>query len=812
MFRQALSEVRRHPGRFISTLLAIAISVAFLAGSATLVATEGQAQGKAMNVSLAQADVAIKVPEGTEVRGIGAVIGGQAGIAAYAPVLSTSVVVSAGAISQALQLVNVPPDSLRWAVITAGRWPQAADEIVLSAGAARALNVQVGQDLKPAGAEVRLKVVGLTNEPSGLFTKTGYASDAFFDSVGLTAQSAQQWAIKVAAGVQPSTVIAGLNPKLAKLNPDVQAEPAEVVRSKAVARMAGDFDAFANVLWAFAGVSLVVGMITIANTFTITLAQRRRQIGLLRAVGASGAQVRRRFLAEAALLGVLGSLLGLAFGIGLAVAVTSWSTALFWGLALPAGQLAIAFGLGVLATMAAAFAPILRGTRVLPLEALQPALGGDERRMLSVWRILGCGLLLIAGFALAAIAVSSKDENALLIAIGAGALISAGVLFGGPLFVPSLLTVTGLAVRRFGTVSRLAADNAERNPRRATATATALMLAIGLMVTLQVSTASIRATVLDHLQRHYPVDVQVAWTSGDEVLKPIPVAASTRLAQVPGVGATVLLDAGLAKMRNNRDVQLIAYNAGIPAATGLADQVGDGEVLVNTSVAKGMEKTVSIDGSAGSLTLKVVASELPDYGQAIVSPASLAKITSVASDSVMWLSVPNRGDAVNVLVAAADIAESQDRVTGSMVMAALYEQVLNILLAITTGLLAVAVLIALIGVSNTLGLSVLERKRESALLRALGLQAGSLRAMLTIEALQVTVVGVLVGVVAGGFFGWLAVTATGNSGGFDSVSFAVDVPQTLGMIAIAMAAAALASVLPGRRAAKAAPTEALADI
>ncbi|MBU4206887.1 MAG: ABC transporter permease, partial [Actinobacteria bacterium] len=212
MFRQALSEVRRHPGRFISTLLAIAISVAFLAGSATLVATEGQAQGKAMNVSLAQADVAIKVPEGTEVRGIGAVIGGQAGIAAYAPVLSTSVVVSAGAISQALQLVNVPPDSLRWAVITAGRWPQAADEIVLSAGAARALNVQVGQDLKPAGAEVRLKVVGLTNEPSGLFTKTGYASDAFFDSVGLTAQSAQQWAIKVAAGVQPSTVIAGLNP------------------------------------------------------------------------------------------------------------------------------------------------------------------------------------------------------------------------------------------------------------------------------------------------------------------------------------------------------------------------------------------------------------------------------------------------------------------------------------------------------------------------------------------------------------------------------------------------------------------------
>jgi putative ABC transport system permease protein len=133
-------------------------------------------------------------------------------------------------------------------------------------------------------------------------------------------------------------------------------------------------------------------------------------------------------------------------------------------------------------------------------------------------------------------------------------------------------------------------------------------------------------------------------------------------------------------------------------------------------------------------------------------------------------------------------------------------------LAITTGLLAVAVLIALIGVSNTLGLSVLERTRESALLRALGLQAGSLRSMLTIEALQVSVIGVLVGVVAGSFFGWLAVAATAKAARFDTITFAVDVPQTLGMIVIALAAAALASVLPGRRAAKAAPTEALADI
>jgi len=155
---------------------------------------------------------------------------------------------------------------------------------------------------------------------------------------------------------------------------------------------------------------------------------------------------------------------------------------------------------------------------------------------------------------------------------------------------------------------------------------------------------------------------------------------------------------------------------------------------------------------------------------------------------------------------------SGDRLSGSVVEAALYEQVMDLLLAITTGLLAVAVLIALIGVSNTLSLSVMERTRESALLRALGLQARSLRVMLLIEALQVAVVGIVVGVVAGAGFGWLAVTALGRSGGFDTVRFAVDLPSTAGMVGVAVLAAALASVLPGRRAATAAPTEALADI
>lgn len=813
MFRQALSEVRHHPGRFISTLIAIAIAVAFLSGSAILVATEGQAQGKATNVAIASADIVVTVSADSEVKGIATVLAAQPGIAAYAPVLRTSTILTGGVASQMLNLVSVPPEPLRWATITVGHWPVGPTEIALSGAAAQALGAQLNQPLRVAGGHQEVTVVGLTNEPSGFFVKTGYASDALLTSAGAEADLATQWAIKVAPGTDIAAVTAALNPKLAALNPKVVAKPGQVVRDEAVAKLAGDFDVFANVLWAFGAVAVVVGMITIANTFSITLAQRRRQIGLLRAVGASGAQVRTRFFAEAGVLGVVGSLLGLAMGAGLAVGLTAWSSALFWGLALPWWQLALALTIGVLATVIAAVVPVIRGTKVMPLEALQPALGADERRAWSVARVLVCGLLLVAGGALAAVSLTFGGDNALLIAIGAGALIASAVLFGGPLFVPGLLRASGTLVRRFGPVARLAANNAERNPRRATATATALMLAIGLMVTLQVATASLRATVLDQIEGHFPVDLQIGWAGTDNgAPASIPAEVAAKLTRLPGVDQTVSLSAVPAQVGRHSALLVLGYDPGIVPVTGVSAAPADDEVLVSSYLADDLDKTVKIKGARGEATVRVRSSNLTNPGEVLVSAATLASLGKPVPGAVMWLSVPDRSKAMDLLVQASDVAGSPDRVSGSMPEAALYQQVLDILLAITTALLAFAVLIALIGVSNTLGLSVLERSRESALLRALGLQSRSLRVMLTIEALQVTIVGVVVGIVAGAFFGWLAVEATAKSGGFDKAIFAVDAPQTLAMIAIAMAAAALASVLPGRRAAKAAPTEALADI
>jgi len=812
MLAQAWSEVRRHPGRFISTMLAIAISVAFLAGSSVLVATEAQAQGKAANLPIAKADLVVSTKEPAP--GLTKILAGVPGVAIANPNAASSEVVTNGGLSQMLQLFVPPPEPLRWSKLVDGRWPTGADEIALSSAVGRALNAGVGQGVRVAGSDTELKVVGLTDEPAGMFVKTGYTSMARLSQSGWTEDSTTEWAIGLAPGANLDQVVDAINAELAKVAPKAKAESAQVVRDRQASRVAGDLDAFNVVLWVGAAASVIVGMITIANTFTITLAQRRRQIGLLRAVGASAAQVRFRFLAEAALLGVIGSLIGVAAGIGIAAAVTAWSSALYWGLALPWPRMALAFGIGVVVAVVAAIVPVMRGTKVAPVEALQPELSVDERKRAGVVRAVICGLLLVAGLGVAALSVSRPDPNALLYAIGAATLISLGVLFGGPLFVPGLLRLVGRLVRRLGTVPLLAANNTERNPRRATATATALMLAVGLVVTMQVTTASIRASILDELELRFPVDVQVAWTDADGNPSAVPQDVRTKLGGVPGVTETVELPAGLAQLgsKDGEQVALLGAQPKVQSVVGIPVSVNDQQVLVSPGMATHLPASIEVTGKAGAMKLQVVGSRVVTYGQAMVSAANLAKITTAVPAAVIWLSVPDRSQALNVLVGVNELAADQNRVTGSLVEASAYETLMNLLVAITTGLLGVAVVIALIGVSNTLGLSVLERTRESGLLRALGLQASSLRTMLTIEALEVAVVGVLVGTAAGAGFGWLAITSMGRASNMQELSYAVDGPQTLGMLAIAVLAAALASYLPGRRAAKTAPTEALAEL
>ena len=816
MLRQVLRELRFHPSRFVATVIAIAISVAFMAGSSTLVATESNAAQHQQSLPIAGADVVLNL--GPDVgradrAALRAVLDSTAGVIAAEPSLTQTLGLRNGRSSLYANLIGVPSEPLRWSNVDQGRWPAAAGELALSRGAAGSLGVGIGDTVTSASDDAPFTVVGLTGEPNSLFLQTGYLAPAEFRRLGIDpALGGELWIVKGVPGGDPAELARTLQAALGSIT-GVSVQPASQLRAETMKRFTGDFDAFRNLLWSFAAIAAVVGMITIANTFTILLAQRRRQIGLLRAVGASGAQVRRRFLLEALALGVLGSAFGLLVGAALAAIGAALTGSLFWGLTLPGGDLAIAFATGVLITVVAAYVPVLRGTRVRPLEALQPEPAADEKRRAGIVRGIVCGSLVVAGVAASLLGLGS--EQALLVAIGGSILVALGVLFAAPLFVPALLRVAGAGVRALGTTARLAAQNAVRNPRRASTTATALMLAVGLIVTLQVATASIRVNILEEIDQRRPVDITVGTWGLRASLPPDLIGALQRVPGVDGGAALASADADFTRAGETfEDLVVLGYHPdAATVAAGAPSAIADDQVYVSDKASgaeDGQRATLSARGTR--LELRVVTSPLVQLGQVMVSRANLDRLGGGVPDAGVWLSVPNRADGVAVAAAVTELIDPERyELSGAVIEAAAMESVLNLLLTITTALLGVAVLIALIGVSNTLGLSVLERTRESALLRALGLQARSIRLMLLIEALLLAGVGVVVGIAAGVYFGWLGAAALASQ--LDSgVRLVVDLPQTAGMVVAAVLAAALASVLPGRRAAKASPTEALADL
>jgi putative ABC transport system permease protein len=846
MFKTALRELRHHPARYIATLVAIMISVGFMAAASVVTATEQRAVGLQQTLAYGTADVVAKVDEprdapgsvwesGLTTKDLTAVLAAVPGVNVAEPITGTMEVVRQSATEEmavgfggdGLNIYSLPSAALRSDSLVAGEWPSASGELALGESWAKSLGLKLGDNVETAFSGKTLRVVGFTSEPTTLSGSTGYATDETMRLLGADLDlPLREWRIKLDADAEPSDVIAGLEKAVADLGLKGTALPRSEVAQNAVTEMAGGIDAFKYLLWAFAGIAMVVGMITIANTFTILLTQRRRQIGLMRAIGASGAQVRRSVIGEAFLLGLVGSAFGVLLAVGLAVLVGLYTGSLYFGVAMPWTDIALSVGIGVLVTVVAAVLPTVRATRVAPIEALLPVEADAFSRKVSWIRAIICSLL-VAGGAVSAWLSLHGSENPLAMAIAGAALITFGVLFGAQLFVPAVLKVVGLLVRPFGPTPRLAATNSVRNPARASATATALMLAVGLVFTIQVGSASMRETMLAKIDAEMPVDFMVSalTTGGDPnaTLKSIPAATQERVSGISGVAAVAPLDCALVAGTefgfDNGLLPVCAYAPKLGEVVRAASStMPDDEIWVTPDSYRASASTVTLTGANGTVTLKVVESAIAMSDVSLVSPGTAAKLATLTPACVLYLSLPDRDQAITVANSLADILSSTGNsdfvLDGAALMAALIESLLDILMLVLTGLLGVAVLVALVGVSNTLTLSVIERTRESAMLRALGLQKSSLRWMMLVEAVMVVLVGAVVGLAAGMGFGYLgsnAVVAEMTASGLiiDS-KFAIDWPLTLGLLGVLAAAAALASILPGRRAANATVVEALA--
>ncbi|WP_343926927.1 ABC transporter permease [Brachybacterium sacelli] len=729
-----------------------------------------------------------------------------------------------GPVSSATIVSVASTPELGWPQIIEGQLPNEPGETVLDqvtaqrSGLGVGDTVAVGLDGTDSSAQERqtLRIVGLVDPGDG----PQYADSSF---LGMTTAQVQAItddrgsAMILATGDDSASAQRLAGHVGSAVGPDYEVVTAEKYASGQVS--SGGTASVTMVLLAFAGIALFVAAIVIANTFSILVAQRTREMALLRCVGATRRQVFVSVLAESAMVGLAGSLAGVALGYGLTSLVgTVLSAALttfpFGTVTLSVPAVVVPLVVGVTVTVAAAVLPARAATRIPPVAALRDQAGHAPRT--GRVRIGIATVLVIAGasaLAVGGLVMSSTQGFAVVFAGCAAAFI--GVLLAAPVLVPPLARLIGAVFARLlGTPGRLAALNAVRNPRRAAATTAALMVGVTLISVLSVGAASTRATVNAQLDETFPVDYMVRAESG------IPAEVVAEVRDLPSLSETTVVHSTTTKVQGH-EIGITGYHPQqLAAVTSQLPDIADlrpGEVVLYSSLADqlGLEAGDSLEltgsnADTATLTVSAILGHKAAPEAAFVTQRDLARLFPDAPLVGVFAEAAPDAEPAQVSAALDEVAAGHDvTVSGTAETRATYTRTLDSVLGVTTAMLAVAMVIAVLGIANTLTLSVIERTRESGLLRALGLTRGQLRAALAAEAALLALIGTLLGAILGIVFGWAAISSM--LGSSFEVVLAVPWLRLAGLTAAAVAAALLAAVLPARRAARTSVVAALAD-
>ncbi|MBQ1062886.1 ABC transporter permease [Micromonospora sp. C41] len=814
MLRLTLRQVRADGLRLLLSSLAIVLGVAFVAG--TLMFTDGMRAGAYeragefdRHTDLAAYAESDPLPPALVDRvraldGVAAAAGeltGSAGVvgADGRPVLGYAV------------LAAVPTEAaLQSYDVVAGRLPQRPGEVVLDDETVAEERFTVGGPVSIGGRDVAARPYTLV----GTVDVDGSSRDVGGPYIGLTgpdalAVSGEKGYGRIMVAARPGVDTAALADRIrAVVGPDVTVRDRDAILDAAVDDAVRDLRQFGMLLGTFAAVAVVVAGFVIANTFAIVLAQRSRRTALLRLVGATRGQIYRATLSEAAVTGLLASVVGVLAGAavagGLGVLLAGTGAPLGGGLTLTPRTLLLSLGLGTLLTVASAALPAWQGTRVAPVAALTDAAVNPVRPAGRIRLAVGA-LALAAG--VAALAGAGATGQVVLVAAG-GLLAFGGIVAFGPVLVPALVRVLGGPFRAaFGATGGLAVSNAVRNPRRVAATATAMVIGIGLVSAFVVGAASVKSGIERAVDARIGVDFLVTGIGGD-----LPATVAGELAARPELGVV-----HEQRSRVVGDVQLRAAHPALVRRTLSAVDAGDPAGLGPGSVLVHRELAATRGWTAGStITLAgrpfrvaaVVADEEPILAGSPVPAGHLVDVLD-ADFTAMFPTV--RGHLAEV-DPAAGVSVDEARTAVESVLAryptvnvmdqAAYKKMLtgtvDLVLGFVTALLGLAVVISLVGVANTLSLSVVERTRETAVLRAVGLSRAGMRGVLAVEAVLTALVGTLLGIALGTGAAAGAMAVVARIGG----DFTLVLPWArIGLIvAVAVVAALLASVLPARRA------------
>lgn len=582
--------------------------------------------------------------------------------------------------------------------------------------------------------------------------------------------------------------------------------------------MTGEATTLVAFIAAFIIVALFVAGLVISNTFQVLIASRTRTLALLRAVGATRSQLRNATLAEGAVLGLISSVLGVFVGWGFAVLLTLAARAFFqptFALA-PLTLLAAALGLavGVTVTVIASFWPALKATRVSPIDALAPVdIPAPASRF--PWIRLVVGTLLTAVGVAALLLGAVVGE--LLLALPGGILAFSGVLVLSRVFVPPMVAVIGRAgekIFRSPTLG-LVARNVKLSPRRTASTTSALLVGVTLVATILVGAQTTRVTANDELNRDDPIDVVATSASGKAVDTIKKSDAVDHFVTLPGVQAKASVQLGHDLDENDDSLtQVVAVDKhsakDVPRDTSFLPKPGTVNVRATPETKKhdGKKVDLKVGNKNVSLTLKAV--DGVPQSTVVANKTDVADLGLEESSGQTWARVTNSASAQDISKLQAQLENTGVRAyADGAELRAQFSQVLNIMTGIVLGLLATSVVISIVGVGNTLSLATMERKRETALLRAMGMSRWSAAFMVAAEAVLMALTSLVVGLGLGILFGWTGVRSLLT---VDGIAVPLGIPWLMfGAVAVvALVAALAASVVPAITASRTQPAQGVA--
>ncbi|MEV0122400.1 FtsX-like permease family protein [Streptomyces sp. NPDC050703] len=844
MLKATLRSFLAHKGRLALSALAVVLSVAFVAGSLIFSDTVSRTFDRLFASTSAdvmvgpQDDLDEAVPSGrtpTVPASLRERVAGVEGVAdAHIDVSVENVTVVDSGNDPVSSTTGAPTVATNWYVtdrspveLTSGHAPRGAGQAVLDADTADRKGVEIGDTLtvlaRPGSFEV--EIVGIAT-----FTTTNPGAALVF----LETESAQRELLGSAEKATSISVTAdddvgdtALKRRIAaELGSGHKLETADEQAESAASDLGGFLDVIKYVMLGFAGVAVLVGVFLIVNTFSMLIAQRTRELGLLRALGADRGQVRRSVLVEALLLGLVGATLGLAAGIGLALGLIELMGV--FGMNLRSTEMVVsgatpvaAYVVGVGVTFVAAYLPARRAAHVSPMAALADAEIAGVGRPLRVRAVVGSVVALGGAAALVGCAVAGRTSTAASL-LGLGiALTLVATVVAGPLLVRPVIRVLGGAFPAvFGPVGRMSQRNALRNPRRTGATAAALMVGLALVGGLSVASASMTKSFDQQIDATLGADFVVQNSN----FMPFSPEVTDRVEDIEGAGLVVRqrfapVELSLPdgeKVETTAagydprldDVAKVTYAEGSSRAALAPGHIGmDKEFAAEHRVRVGDELPVVFPEkrkatlTVGALTDQDAPEGFGVTGGLFLGLGTVEKYVPGGQDAAVYVNAAAGTDPGTLrerLEKALD-PYPQVQVRDQADYKELIRRQIAVMLYLVYALLGLAIVIAVLGVVNTLALSVVERTREIGLLRAIGLGRRQLRRMIRLESVVIAVFGAVLGLALGLVWG-VAVQQILALQGMKELAFPwpTIVAVVIGSVVVGLAAALLPALRASR--------------